>query len=130
VSDALLAHCSAVHYYRRLFRTIFVDVEAWCEICSATDEKGMAAELGTGKYWAVGVYRLHFETGSYFDKRAVKTLYPHIDVSSVYLFSFHTIKSSVCGKWEQCNVGLFQFFKPKLKLRFSIKTDVIRNQGS
>jgi len=64
----------------------FADTTAWCDICSATDEKGGTAELGAGKQWCAGIHRIHYETGLYFRQHGMKTLYPHIDVSSVYDF--------------------------------------------
>jgi len=63
-----------------------------CGTYSATDEKGTAGELGTGKQWRAGIYRLQYETGSYFQQHGMQALYPHIDVSVTSAFRLFNVQ--------------------------------------
>ena len=45
-----------------------------------TDNDGRLKELAAGKNLAAGVYRLTFDTGAYFAKRQMESLYPQVAI--------------------------------------------------
>jgi 5-hydroxyisourate hydrolase len=48
---------------------------------STTDQDGRCAQLLAGQELAAGLYRLHFETASYFAARKIDTLYPFVEIT-------------------------------------------------
>jgi 5-hydroxyisourate hydrolase len=54
----------------------------WRTICSAqTDQDGRCAQLLNDDKLTAGVYRLHFDTATYFAARKIETLYPFVEVT-------------------------------------------------
>lgn len=54
---------------------------AWTELGrGATDRDGRLKDLGAGKSLSAGIYRLTFDTGAYFAKRQIESLYPQITI--------------------------------------------------
>jgi len=54
---------------------------AWSEVSrGVTDNDGRLKDLATDKNLSAGIYRLTFDTGAYFAKRQVESLYPKITV--------------------------------------------------
>lgn len=54
---------------------------AWTEIGrGVTDSDGRLKDLAAGKTLGSGVYRLTFDTGAYFAKRQVESLYPQVTI--------------------------------------------------
>lgn len=48
---------------------------------STTDDRGHCDQLGHGHALAIGTYRLHVDTQSYFQRAGQRCFYPYIDVS-------------------------------------------------
>jgi 5-hydroxyisourate hydrolase len=56
--------------------------ERWQVVASSTtDRDGRCAQLLDQAELTVGLYRLHFDTASYFDGRKIETLYPFVEVT-------------------------------------------------
>ena len=54
---------------------------AWTETGrGVTDSDGRLKNFAAGSGLSAGVYRLTFETGAYFKKRQIATLYPHVTI--------------------------------------------------
>jgi 5-hydroxyisourate hydrolase len=54
----------------------------WLSLSSSqTDQDGRCAQLLKDDKLAVGLYRLHFDTGRYFAARKIETLYPFIEIT-------------------------------------------------
>ena len=58
------------------------DGEWWSEIATGkTDKDGRALLMPAGEPPAAGIYRIAFDTGTYFLKQKVKGLYPIVEIA-------------------------------------------------
>lgn len=48
---------------------------------SETDQDGRCANLLSDRSLSAGVYRLHFDTATYFAARKIETLYPFVEIT-------------------------------------------------
>lgn len=54
-------------------------------ISSTTNNDGRAGFLEGSDQWGAGVYRLHFETETYFNSQNIAGFYPFVEVSTRYV---------------------------------------------